>query len=420
MTRITIIGFGTRGDAQPAIAVGKGLQAAGHEVRVLASANFQEWIAGHGLEPVATTVDVQAMMESEGGQEWVERGHNPLVQTRIMKRLFASRGWDLMMDAWQASQDAGLLISSFTSDAFAVSIAEKLGIPQASLVTQPALIATRNGRVLPNAPLPNRTSLLNYLFARLLIEPYGWQMVGEITNRFRQEVLGLPPQSRAENTAARRRMLTLMGYSRHLVPHPADWPDHFYTTGYWFLEEGDGWQPPAGLLDFLAAGEKPVSIGFGSMTGRDPRQLTEVVAAAVEQSGTRAILLSGWAGLGEMALPDTIYCLPRAPHSWLFPRVAAVVHHGGAGTVAAGLLAGRPSVIVPHFADQPYWGRRVHALGAGPEPIPRHKLAVEKLAAAIYTAATDPGMAQRAGELGQKIAQENGVETAVRILDGAC
>ena len=411
-----MIAYGTRGDVQPAVALGKGLQAAGHAVRVAASANFEEWIAGHGLEPAVASVDIQAMMESEGGQEWVERGHNPLVQTRIMKRLFSRWGRPMMVDAWRACQGADLLISSFTSDVYAVSIAEKLKVWQASMVGQPALVATRDGRALPNAPLPNRVSLINYLFGKLFIEPYGWQMVGKMNNRFREEVLGLPAQSRKENTAARKGMLTLMGYSRSVVPHPKDWPDHFYTTGYWFLEEGDEWEAPADLLAFLEAGKPPISVGFGSMTGRDPKGLTELVAAAVERSGVRAVLLSGWAGLGEADLPESVFCLERAPHAWLFPRMAAAVHHGGAGTTAAGLRAGTPSVIVPHFADQPFWGRRVHALGAGPEPIPRHKLTADGLAAAIREAVTNGEMRRRARELAAQIGQEDGVRTAVGLI----
>lgn len=412
-----MIAYGTRGDVQPAIALGKGLQAAGHAVRLVASANFEEWIVAHGLEPAVASVDIQEMMESEGGQEWVERGHNPLVQTRIMKRLFGRWGRPMMDSAWRACQGADLIISSFTSDVFAVSIAEKLEVRQASMLGQPALAATRDGRALPFAPLSDRVSLINYLFSKLLIEPYGWQMVGAMNNSFREEVLGLPAQSRKENTAARKRMLTLMGYSRRLVPHPEDWPEHFHTTGYWFLEERDGWEAPAELLAFLEAGEPPISVGFGSMTGRDPQGLTELVAAAVERSGVRAVLLSGWAGLGEMDLPESVFCLDRAPHSWLFPRVTAVVHHGGAGTTAAGLRAGAPSVIVSHFADQPFWGRRVHAVGAGPEPMARHKLTADGLAAAIREAVTNRAMRRRAQELATGIGEEDGVATAVTLID---
>lgn len=417
MSKITLIAFGTRGDAQPAIAVGKALQASGHRVRLLASANFQEWIAQHGLETAVASTDIQAMMESAGGQEWVERGHNPLVQTRIMKRLIDENGWDMLVDAWQASQDADLLVSSFTSDAYAVSFAEKLGIKHASLITQPALIATRNGRCVLNAPLPTRVSIINYLFSKLMIEPYHWQMLGQMTNRFRREVLGLPPQSRAENTAARKQILTLMGYSPHVVPHAKEWPHNYHTTGYWFLDGEAPWQPPDELVAFLAAGPPPVSIGFGSMTGRDPAHMTEIVAAAVEESGVRAVLLSGWAGLGKMDLPEAIFCLPAVPHRWLFPRMAAVVHHGGAGTVAAGLRAGVPTVVVPHFADQPFWGQRIYDLRVGPEPLPRHKLTAAKLAAAIREAVSNQEMAARAKALGVKVRAEEGIETAVAHIN---
>lgn len=417
MSRITIIAFGTRGDAQPAVAVGRALQASGHRVRLLVGANFADWVTGFGLETAVATVDIQAMMESAGGQEWVERGSNPLAQARIMQRLFAETGWQMMSDAWEASQDADLLVSSFTSDAYAVSLAEKRCIPLVSMLPQPALFATRNGRCIPNAPLPNRSSLINYVFSKLFIEAYPWQMTGALANRFRREVLGLPPQTRAENTAARKRMVTLLGYSPHVVPHPADWPANCHTTGYWFLDTAATWEPPADLVAFLAAGPPPVCIGFGSMTGRDPRGMTEVLLQAVAAAGTRAILLSGWAGLGGTTLPGSVFALDAAPHDWLFPRVAAVVHHGGSGTTAAGLCAGVPTVIVPHFADQPYWGQRIHALGVGPAPIPRSKLTVERLAAALRTAVTDAAMQQRAARLGEQIRFEDGVATAVALIN---
>jgi sterol 3beta-glucosyltransferase len=416
MARITIIALGTRGDAQPAIALGKGLQAAGHAVRLLASASFKGWIESHGLEAAVAETDVQAMMASEGGQAWVERGVNPLAQTRIMQRLLAASGWQMMVDAWEASQDTDLLISSFTSDVFAISIAEKLGIRQASMVGQPALVATRDGRAVPSAPLPERISIVNYWFGKLFLENFPWLLLGKLNNRLRQEVLGLPRQSRAENTAARKRLLTLMGYSAQLVPHPADWPAPFHTVGYYFLEEEARWEPPPGLLAFLAAGEQPVCIGFGSMTGREPQRITELIVESVQRSGARAILLSGWAGLGKMALPASIYCLEGAPHGWLFSQVAAVVHHGGAGTTAAGLRAGVPAVIVPHMADQPFWGRRVQALGVGPAPIARPKLTAQKLAAAITEAVSDRAMKERARTLAGRIAEEDGVAQAVGLV----
>lgn len=415
MKRITIIASGTRGDVQPAIALGKALQAGGYQVKLVASPNFRGWIEAHGLTAAPAQVNVQAVMESEGGREWVERGHNPLVQMRVMKKLLDKFGWQLIMEGWEACQGADAIISSFTSDAFAVSIAEKLGVPHFSMSLQPTMIATRDGRCLPNAPFPNRVSRINEWFGKLLIEPFSWQLYGVHTNRFRQEI-GLPPQSNQENIAARRRMIVLHAVSRHVLPFPTDWPDNFHITGYWFLDEEPDWQPPAALTDFLAAGPPPVYIGFGSMTNSNPAAITRLIMEAVQQSGQRAVLLSGWAGMGQVELPPQILRLDSAPHNWLFPRMAAVVHHGGAGTTGAGLRAGVPTVIIPHMVDQPYWGQRVQALEAGPKPVMRHKLTAVHLAHAIQQAVTNPAFKQNAAHLGEKIRQEDGLREAVNII----
>jgi len=416
MKRIVIIASGTRGDVQPAIALGKTLQTVGYQVRIWASSNFRSWIEGYGLEAATSQVNIQELMESEGGKEWVERGHNRLVQIRVMKKLLDKFGWQLVKEAWEACQDADAVISSFTSDAFAVTIAEKLGIPHFSMPLQPTLIATRDGRSMPNVPLPNRVSWINGWFSRLMIEPFPWQLYGAYTNRLRQEI-GLPFQTNRENVAARKRMTILHAVSRHVMPFPADWSPNFHITGYWFLDNEPDWQPPAELTAFLEAGPPPVYIGFGSMTNRDPAGTTRLISEAVRQSGQRAILLSGWAGMGQMALPPEILRLDSAPHGWLFPRMTAVIHHGGAGTTAAGLRAGVPSIIVPHMVDQPYWGQRVQALGVGPKPVPRHKLTAVNLAYAIQEAATNGTIQQNAAALGAKIRNEDGLGKAVNIIN---
>lgn len=384
---------------------------------MVASANFTPWIERHGLEAATAQTDIQALMMGEGGQEWVEHGNNPIQQTRVMKNLLEKHGLEMMQDAWEACKDAEVVVSSFTSDVYAASIAEKLHAKHISTPLQPALVATRNGRAAPYALLPNRTSRLNYLLGKWLVEPYGWQLLGAINNRFRQETLGLPPQTFQENRQALRRMLVVLGYSSHVVPHPSDWPGNIHTTGYWFLDDENDWQPPEALLAFLRAGDPPVYIGFGSMAGRDAQAFTRLLIDAAMRSGQRAILQSGWAGLGDVRLPPGIFLLDSAPHRWLFPRMRAVVHHGGAGTTAESLRAGVPSIIVPHMADQPFWGARIADLGAGPQPIPRNKLTVEKLARAIQQATSDHGMQVRASELGAKIRSEDGIGAAVRVIE---
>ena len=384
---------------------------------MVASVNFASFIERHGLEAVAAKGDIRALMMGEGGHEWIEHGNNPIRQMRVVKRLVDQDGLAMMRDAWAACEDAEVVLSSFTSDVFAASIAEKLHAKHISIPLQPALVATRSGAATLLAPLPDRVSLVNYLFGRWLIESFGWRLMGAINNRFRRETLRLPPQTYQEYRRRWRRILVVQGFSAHVVPHPGDWPANIHTAGYWFLDDDREWQAPQGLLDFLNSGDPPVYIGFGSMTGRDPRALTGIIVNAVAQCRQRAILQSGWAGLGGMRLPSSIFLLDAAPHSWLFPRMSAVVHHGGAGTTAEGLRAGVPAVIVPHLADQPFWGSRIAALGAGPRPIPRNKLTHEKLASAICQATGDPGMRERAAELAAKVRAEDGIGMAVGMIE---
>jgi UDP:flavonoid glycosyltransferase YjiC (YdhE family) len=211
-------------------------------------------------------------------------------------------------------------------------------------------------------------------------------------------------------------MPVLYGYSSHVIPKPSDWEEDTHVTGYWFLDPVDEWTPPAALIEFLEAGPSPVFIGFGSMSSRKPEETTDLIVEAVGQARQRAIILSGWGGLQRSSVPDTVFMVDSVPYPWLFPRVSAVVHHGGAGTTSAGLRAGVPSVVIPFFGDQPFWGQRVAALGVGPEPVPRKKLSVERLARAIEEAVTDEGMRRRAAELGAKIRAEDGIGRAVAVV----
>jgi UDP:flavonoid glycosyltransferase YjiC (YdhE family) len=353
-------------------------------------------------------------MESDLGRDWIEKGGNPISQMRIIKKLTDQTGWQTMTDAWAACRDAEVIFSSFTSDIYALSIAEKLGARHISMPLQPALF---RGAATMNAPLPDRNSIINYIFGKLFLYPFNWRLSGKTVNRFRREVLMLEPQTRAQHLAAKRRLFTLQAYSRHIVPHAEDWPSTLRTTGFWFLEEQNDWEPPRGLTEFLDSGEPPVCIGFGSMIGRNLEEVTRMVIEAVRRSGRRAVLLSGWAGIGNAEPDDSIYRLEAAPHEWLYPRTAAAVHHGGAGSTASSLRAGVPTIIVPHLGDQAFWGRRVYALGAGPKPVPRNKLTASVLAASIKAATENHDMKRRAQELGTKIRAEDGIGQAVELIE---
>jgi len=202
-----------------------------------------------------------------------------------------------------------------------------------------------------------------------------------------------------------------------VIPPPTDWPDYIQVTGYWFLEPPTGWEPPSDLVKFLQAGPPPVYVGFGSMLSRKPEETADLILTALANTGQRAVLSSGWGGLKKENLPETVFMVGSIPHIWLFPRMAAVVHHGGAGTTGAGLHAGIPSIITPFFGDQPFWGHRVYELGVGPKPIPRQRLTVESLAEAIHAAVSDAAIRKNAAHLGKLIRAEDGVARAVAIIE---
>jgi sterol 3beta-glucosyltransferase len=416
--KITLIAFGTRGDVQPSIALARGLLAKGHQVKLLASPNFKNWIEIHGLETAPASVDIQTIMMSEGGNEWIENGNNPMKQLQSMKVLIQQYGRAMIDDAWAACQGADAVISQFTSASYMGSIAQTLNVPHVCMLLQPALLATRDGRAAINPVISERVSIINYWFGRLLLEPISWSLYGDITNQFRADTLGLPTINARQFADSFLHTPIVMGYSPRVTPTPADWPATIFTSGFWFLKEGEAWQPPEALTHFLEAGEPPVYIGFGSMTGRDTVAIANLVVDAVGRTGKRAVMVAGWSGLGEAtSLPDSIIRIDSAPHDRLFPRMSAVVHHGGAGTTAAAFVAGVPQIVVPHMADQPFWGRKVNVLGVGPKPIPRPNLTAERLAAAITEATSKPAMKATAIRLGEAMRAEDGLGAAVAFIE---
>jgi sterol 3beta-glucosyltransferase len=245
-------------------------------------------------------------------------------------------------------------------------------------------------------------------------------LFGDVVNQWRQHSLNLRPRSALASELhwpGRGPVPVLLGFSRHVLPPPADWPTHVCVSGYWFLDHAHDWQPPPNLVEFLSAGPPPVMVGFGSMAGRDPIALAQIVQSALAQSDQRGVVVTGWGGLSIPNPPPSIHVTQSVPYDWLLPRASAVVHHGGAGTTAAGLRAGKPTIICPFVADQPFWGRRVAALGLGPPPIPQRKLSADRLAAAILQAVNDTQTRERAVQLGEKIRAEDGIANAVHFIE---
>jgi UDP:flavonoid glycosyltransferase YjiC (YdhE family) len=244
-----------------------------------------------------------------------------------------------------------------------------------------------------------------------------WHMMRKVLNQARAEALDLPPMRFLGPIAETLRPDPhIYGFSPRVIPRPPDWSANHHISGFWFLDDPD-YRPSSDLMDFLESGPPPVYIGFGSMHDRDAAELTELVLQALDRAGQRGVLHTGWGALEKVRRTERVYPVGSVPHEWLFPRMAAIVHHGGAGTTGAALRAGIPSLVVPFAADQPFWGRRTAELGVGPRPIARKRLSVERLADALRVAVTDLDMRQRARELGSQLQTEDGVARAVELFE---
>ncbi len=416
-----IIAFGSRGDVQPHIALGTRLHEAGHDVRIITHAVFETQVRQLGLHFFPAVGNPQAIVSTETGQDWLGSGNNSLLFFQRFSRIAQPLIQQAMLDCWQGCQNTDAIVCSPLAICTAPSIAEKLRIPYWIGAGQPLTPTTAFASpFFPAAPLPfswlrNRYNQQTHtLSARIF-----WRLIGPIVNTARQTVLHLPPLDGnwLYENVVKQRFNILYYYSPSVLPQPSDWLQHNnHVTGYWFLDHTTNWQPSNSLLDFLASGPAPVYIGFGSMQTRDPDQMTKTVLKALRISGQRGILLTAPGSLSHTNLPDEVFQLEFAPHDWLFPRMVAVVHHGGAGTMAASLRASIPSIMIPFFGDQPFWGRRFSAMGIIPAPIPRKHLSAERLAAAINIAVNDTAMRSRVTALSASIRAEDGLQQAVSIL----
>lgn len=420
--KILLLTIGSRGDVQPFVALGKGLKAAGHGVTVATCARFRTMVERHGLDYGVIDDDILKILDSESGKALMEdtRGIFRIIAANIRLARQVGPIQQRMLDqSWSVAETVRPdLICYHPKGLLGPVIAEKLDIPGILASPVPMLVPTGTQPCMGFQKLPlgawyNRST---YAFVHGLIRLFA----GRYVRTWR----------RNSHTPVQRRNLDLLqdhlgrprpalhAYSAAVSPRPDDWPDTATVTGYWFLDERADWTPSAELEAFLEAGPPPIYIGFGSISGRNPRRLTGTIAEALKRAGQRGLFATGWGGLDHSAQGDHVLSIDEAPHDWLFPRVAAVVHHGGAGSTAAGLRAGRPTLICPFFADQPFWGETVHALGAGPKPIPQRNISVGSLHAVIHRLTDDAAMREAARTIADRMAEEDGIQNAVHQIEG--
>lgn len=384
------------------------------------SATFADMVRGRGLAYGPMSDGFIELMTSFEGRSALERMGTLTGAFRSVVNLARSVGplqLQMLEDVWRVAKKAKPdVVVVHPKVPGGLDIADELNVPAIIAPLFPQYVATSAFPAIgfPDLPLGSAYRLATYklvsgvtnLLSRGPI--HAWRRNNELERR--------PKHLRHGRDRHGELIPAVHGFSASLCSRPADWPESAMVAGPWSLKS-ESWKPPAALLKFLADGATPVYVGFGSMAGRKPRELTGIVLEALALSGQRGVIATGWGGLTEGQLPGTVFAVRDVPHSWLFPRVSAVVHHGGAGTTTAGLRAGCPTVVCPFFADQPFWGRRIHALGAGPRPIPQRRLTAPRLADAITSAVHDVNMRVTAGLLKQQLAAESRLDRTVALIE---
>ncbi|KAF6234133.1 hypothetical protein HO173_007553 [Letharia columbiana] len=434
---IVIMVIGSRGDIQPFLKLGKLLKEDhGHRVRIATHPAFKKFVeqdsdleffsvGGDPAELMAFMVKNPGLMPSVSTVRAGEVGRRRDAMFEMFQGFWRAcinatddetLPANLKMMGGKHPFVADAIIANPPSFAH-VHCAERLGVPLHLMFTFPYSPTQQFPHPLANIKKSNVDTNYTNFMSYPLVEMMTWQGLGDLVNRFRVKTLGLEPVSTlwAPGQLFRLEVPYTYMWSPGLIPKPTDWGPEIDIAGFVFLDLASSFKPPETLAKFLDTGEPPVYIGFGSIVVDDPDKFTSLIFEAVEKAGVRALVSKGWGGLGDEGhTPDNIYMLENTPHDWLFPRVSAVVHHGGAGTTAVGLKCGKPTMIVPFFGDQPFWGAMVAKAGAGAhQATPYKKLSADALAEGIQQCLT-PEAKKAAEKIAKSIAAEgDGAKNAV-------
>ncbi|KAH6614137.1 sterol glucosyltransferase [Boeremia exigua] len=419
---IVIQVVGSRGDVQPFVALGQELQRYGHRVRLATHNTFEGFVKSSNLEfyPIGgDPKELMAYMVKNPGliPSMKSLREGDIEKKRVMITEILEGCWKSCVEADLDSQKpfvADAIIANPPSFAH-IHCAQALGIPLHMMFTMP----WSSTRAFPH-PLANFNAgtidpaLINHA-SYGIVEFLTWQGLGDIINKFRA-TLDLEPVPTMVGPGLAEALEVPFTYcwSPALVPKPADWPSHIDVCGF-FFREPPPYEPPTAIVEFLKAGAPPIYIGFGSIVLEDPVKMTSLILEAVKLCGVRAIISKGWSNLGEghPDQADDVLFIGDCDHEWLFQHVRALIHHGGAGTAACGLKNACPTLVVPFFGDQPFWGNMIAKAGAGPKPIPHQMLSSQNLVDAIQFLLA-PETKSAAEDISSQMANEEGVKAAVQ------
>ncbi|MET7756698.1 glycosyltransferase [Streptomyces sp. NPDC005389] len=397
--RILIAAAGSRGDVAPYTGLGAELCRAGYDVTLATTDTFAPLVRDAGLEFRSLPADTRVRGSVTGKRE--------LMRTAATFITELGQGFADVMD-----DGTDMLLLSTTTAPLGWHLTEATGTPSLGVYLQPTAPTGDFPPVITGSrSLGRLANRATGRFALRMADRVYEQAVAKLRRR-----LQLPPASASE---MRRRQEQanwpiLHGFSAVLAPRPSDWRSGLEVVGNWWPHQQEAERLPADLEDFLGAGPRPVLIGFGSMAAGEGERLSEIAVQALRRAGLRGILQAGSAGLA--ADGDDVLTIGDVPHALLFPRLAAVVHHGGAGTSAAALHAGVPAVTVPVTADQPFWAGRLAAIGAATDPIPFRSLTAERLADSLHQVATQQAHSRAAAEAAQHLRTENGAGRALKAI----
>ncbi len=406
---IAILTYGSRGDVQPFLPLSRGLMERGHKVILAAPTRFKNLVEENGSALAELAGDPEELSRKLNGA-----GYNFIKQVRELMTHAVSIGAQVIRQTDEACKDADLIIHTFAHAVGAHTLAREKNIPDVYVDLFPMFAPTGD---YPNVSLPdfgfrpyNRLTHIVAAEISWLASRLGFEQIRR-RNGLPERKLFFP----FKNGARRLPTLILCAWSPSLIPPPSDFPPNAHIVGYFFSPPDEAYLPPPELDSFLKSGQPPVCVSFGSMVNKDAKRIDDIVRQSLRRTKNRGVILSGWGGAANSSSSEAL-CLEPAPHNWLLPKCKMVVHHGGAGTTAAGLRAGVPNIIVPFMADQPFWDKRVNQIGAGPKPIAVKKLSAENLSRAILEAQSQ-SMVERAKRIGEKIRAEDGVANAIQLIE---
>ena len=409
--QITLLTYGTRGDVEPFIALAESLAEAGYRPSLVAPRPFHALAEAHRIPFVGLDGDPAAISAALTDQA----GMNPLRMMRFMSAYLYPLAERVFGQAALACQESDAIVHTFLMTYAGHHLACERGIPDVSAQFFPVFSPTGAypAPVFPDWPLGPGYRRLTHRAVTFAFR-FGSEA---LYRRLRRSRPGLP-QLHTWQLDRKGWIDTplLLAYSPRLVPPPAELGANAHLTGFWFPRTRPDWRPTGRLVRFLESGQRPVFMGFGSMSSeRHAGRLMECLEG-IDAQGLRAVLAEGPGFPSPGPLPDSVCLIEEVPYSWLFPRVEAVVHHGGAGTTGAAAFAGVPQVVIPFSADQAFWGRRAYLAGVAAEPLPLRRLSATRFRQALAAAAQGVHIRKAAEALADDVRGEPGTAAAVEMI----